>query len=317
MKAHMCGKIYVAGYTGLFGSAIVRALERRGCTNILTVSHGELDLTDGSATMAFFRRERPEYVYVAAAKVGGIQANNAYMADFAMENLQITCNVLRAAHETEVRKLLYLASSCIYPRESPQPVKEEYLLTGLPEPTNEGYAIAKIAGVRLCDYYKKQYDDDFISCIPANVYGENDSFDEGSSHVIPALIQRFHRAKLDSLPSVEIWGTGGAEREFMYIDDAAEACLHLMERYSGPGTVNIGMGSTTSIRELAQEIKRVVGYEGEIRYDATKPDGMPRRLLDSTKITALGWRPTIPLVAGLEKTYAWYLEHIEKGHEVC
>jgi len=305
-------KIYIAGHTGLFGSALVRALDRRGFTNLLTATHKELDLTDDTATMAFFQRERPDYVYVAAAKVGGIQANNAYMADFAMENLQITCNVLRAAHEAGVKKLLYLASACIYPREAPQPVKEEYLLTGLPEPTNEGYAIAKIAGVRLCDYYKRQYGDDFISCIPANVYGENDSFEEGNNHVIPALIQRFHQAKLSRLPYVEIWGTGSAEREFMYIDDAAEACLKLMERYDGPGTINIGMGQTTSIRELAQEIRQVVGYEGEIRYDATKPDGMPRRLLDSSKIKALGWAPSISLAGGLGKTYAWYLEHFEK-----
>lgn len=310
-------KIYVAGHTGLFGSALVRALNRQGFTNLVTAAHQELDLTDGAATTAFFRRERPDYVYMAAAKVGGIQANNTYMADFAMENLQITCNVLRAAHEVGVKKMLYLASSCIYPREAPQPVKEEYLLTGLPEPTNEGYAIAKIAGVRMCDYYKRQYGDKFISCIPANVYGENDSFDEGSSHVIPALIQRFHRAKLDGLPCVEIWGTGSAEREFMYIDDAAEACLHLMERYDGPGTINIGMGRTTSIRELAQEIRQTVGYEGEIRYDTSKPDGMPRRLLDSSKISALGWGPSVPLADGLKKTYAWYLEHIEKRRGTC
>lgn len=310
-------KIYIAGHTGMFGSALVRALNRQGFTNLLTATHHELDLTDGAAATEFFRQERPDHVYMAAAKVGGIQANDAYMADFAMENLQITCNVLRAAHETGVKKLLYLASSCIYPREAPQPVKEEYLLTGLPEPTNEGYAIAKIAGVRMCDYYQRQYGDHFISCIPANVYGENDSFNEGNNHVIPALIQRFHRAKLAGLPYVEIWGTGAAEREFMHIDDAAKACLNLMERYDGPGAVNIGLGTATSIRELAQEIKRVVGYEGTIRYDTSKPDGMPRRLLDSTKINALGWTPSIPLAAGLEATYAWYLEHIEKGRELC
>lgn len=304
-------KIYIAGHTGLFGSALVRTLTRQGFTNFVAATHQELDLTDGAATTEFFHQEHPDYVYMAAAKVGGIQANDTYMADFAMENLQITCNVLRAAHETGVKKLLYLASACIYPREAAQPVKEEYLLTGLPEPTNEGYAIAKIAGVRMCDYYKRQYGDNFISCIPANVYGENDSFDEGNNHVIPALIQRFHRAKRDGLPYVEIWGTGCAEREFMYIDDAAEACLHLMERYDGPGTINIGLGSTTSIRELAEKIRQVVGYEGEIRYDTTKPDGMPRRLLDSTKLHALGWTPSVPLSDGLKKAYAWYLEHIE------
>ena len=315
MNMEKNAKIYVAGHTGLFGSAIVRALKRAGYTNILTRTHAELDLTDGSAAMTFFEKERPEYVFVAAALVGGIQANDTYMADFAMENLLITCNVLRAAHETGVKKLLYLGSSCIYPRESAQPVKEEYLLTGLPEPTNEGYAIAKIAGVRMCDYYKRQYGDDFVSCIPANVYGENDDLDPQNSHVIPALIQRFHEAKAENRPCVEIWGTGSAEREFMYIDDGADACLYVMEKYEGPGTINIGMGKTTSIRELAEKIRQVVGYEGEIRYDTSKPDGMPRRLLDSTNITELGWKPCISLEDGLEKTYAWFLRGREERKE--
>ncbi len=308
-------KIYVAGHRGLFGSAIMRALERNGFNNILTRTHTELDLTDGAATKNFFEKERPEYVFVAAAKVGGINANNTYMADFAMENLLITCNVLKAAHETGVKKLLYLGSSCIYPRNSAQPVKEEYLLTGLPEPTNEGYAIAKIAGVRLCDYYKRQYGDDFVSCIPANVYGENDDLDPEKSHVIPALIQRFHNAKLKNLPYVEIWGTGIAEREFMHVDDGANACLYVMEKYEGPGTINIGLGYTTSIRELAEEIRQVTGYEGEIRYDATKPDGMPKRLLDSSKIDILGWKPQITLREGLNSEYSWYLEKAAGGQK--
>lgn len=315
MNMEKNAKIYVAGHTGLFGSAIVRALKRAGYANILTRTHAELDLTDGAAAMAFFEKERPEYAFVAAALVGGIQANDTHMADFAMENLLITCNVLRAAHETGVKKLLYLGSSCIYPRESAQPVKEEYLLTGLPEPTNEGYAIAKIAGVRMCDYYKRQYGDDFVSCIPANVYGENDDLDPQNSHVIPALIQRFHEAKAEDRPYVEIWGTGSAEREFMYIDDGADACLYVMEKYEGPGTINIGMGKTTSIRELAEKIRQVVGYEGEIRYDTSKPDGMPRRLLDSTNITELGWKPCISLEDGLEKTYAWFLRGREERKE--
>lgn len=301
------GKIYIAGHTGLFGSAIMRALKRKGFANFVTVSHSELDLTDGRATSAFFERERPDYVFVAAAKVGGIQANNAYMADFAMENLLITCNVMKAAHDTGVKKLLYLGSSCIYPRESAQPVKEEYLLTGLPEPTNEGYAVAKIAGVRLCDYYKRQYGDNFVSCIPANVYGPNDNFDESSNHVIPALIKRFHNAKARGIPYVEIWGTGVAEREFLYIDDAADACFDVMDIYEGPGTINIGVGATISIRDLVEHIRRVVGYEGKIRYDATKPDGMPRRLMDSRKIMGLGWRPTTKLEDGLKKEYEWFL----------
>lgn len=311
-------KIYVAGHTGLVGSSIVRVLRRNGYSNIVARPHSELDLTERDQVKAFFERERPEYVFVAAAKVGGIQANRMYMADYAMENLLITCNVLKAAHETGVRKLLYLGSSCIYPRKSAQPVKEEYLLTGLPEPTNEGYAIAKIAGVRLCDYFKRQYGDNFVSCIPANLYGENDDLDIQSNHVIPALMMRFHRAKMKGLPYVEIWGTGSAEREFMYIDDAAEACLYIMEKYEGPGTVNVGMGFTTSIRELAQKIKDIVGYTGEIRYDTTKPDGMPRRLLDSTKILEMGWKPETALDDGLKKEYEWYLSTIqtkEKGGE--
>lgn len=304
-------KIYVAGHTGLFGSAIVRALKRNGYTNILTRTHTELDLTDGAAAKRFFEKEQPEYVFMAAAKAGGIQANNTYMADFAMENLLITCNVLKSAHETGVKKLLYLGASCIYPRESPQPIKEEYLLTGLPEPTNEGYAIAKIAGVRMCDYYKRQYGDNFISCIPANVYGENDDLDPQNNHVIPALMESFHRAKIKCLPYVEIWGTGSAEREFMYIDDAADACMLIMEKYEGPGSINVGMGVPTTIRELAEKIRRVVGYKGEIWYDTTKPDGMPRRLLDSSAICKLGWRPQIQLDDGLKLAYAWYVSKIE------
>lgn len=300
-------KIYVAGHTGMVGSAIVRALTRSGYTNILTRTHGELDLTDGQKTLGFFQKERPEYVYMAAAKVGGIQANNTYMADFAMENLLISCNVIKAAHETGVKKLLYLGSACIYPRDAEQPVREEYLLTGLPEPTNEGYAVAKIAGVRLCDYYKRQYGDDFISCIPANVYGENDDLDPQNSHVIPALIQRFHRAKETGLPYVEIWGTGRAEREFLYVDDAAQACLYIMDNYDGIGTINVGLGVSTPIRELAEKIARIVGYQGEIRYDTSKPDGMPRRLLDDTRLRELGWKPAFSLEEGLQKSYAWCL----------
>lgn len=310
-------KIYVAGHTGLFGSALVRALRWEGFTNLLTAPHSELDLTNQVATLAFFRKERPDYVYMAAAKVGGIHANDAYMADFAMENLQITCNILRAAHETGVKKMLYLASSCIYPREAAQPVKESYILAGPPEPTNEGYAIAKIAGLRMCDFYKRQYGDNFISCIPANVYGENDCFDPENNHVIPALLQRFHQAKENQTPFVEIWGTGSAEREFLYIDDAAEACLRVVEAYEGPGTINIGVGETTSIRELVSLVQQTVGYQGEIRYDTTKPDGMPRRLLDSSKIHALGWKATTPLSDGLRREYEWFLKNIEGKYGTC
>lgn len=310
-------KIYVAGHTGLFGSALVRALKREGLTNLLTVTHSELDLTNQAATLAFFQTERPDYVYMAAAKVGGIHANDTYMADFAMENLQITCNTLQAAHESGVKKMLYLASSCIYPREAAQPVNESSILEGPLEPTNEGYAIAKIAGLRMCDFYKRQYGDNFISCIPANVYGENDSFASENNHVIPALIQRFHRAKENHTPFVEIWGTGSAEREFLYIDDAAEACLRIMETYEGPGAINIGVGETTSIRELVALVQQTVGYQGEIRYDTSKPDGMPRRLLDSGKIHALGWKASTSLSEGLRCEYEWFLKNVEGKCGTC
>lgn len=305
-------KIYVAGHTGLFGSALVRALNNEGYNNLVTRPHAVLDLTKESDTLNFFQKEKPEYVFVAAAKVGGIYANDTYMADFAMENLQIACNIIKAAHETRVKKMLYLASSCIYPRDCEQPVKEEYILTGVPEPTNEGYAIAKIAGLRMCDYYKRQYGDNFVSCIPANVYGVNDCFEPENNHVIPALLQRFHDAKKKNLPYVEIWGTGKAEREFLYIDDAADACLAVMNKYDGLGSINIGLGYTTSIKELAEKIKLVTGYEGEIVYDTSKPDGMPRRLLDSNKIVQLGWRAKVSLEDGLKREYNWFLKNIER-----
>lgn len=317
MKVNHNSKIYIAGHSGLFGSALVRALRQHGFDNLLTISHKYMDLTNETAVMNFFLQERPDYVYVAAAKVGGIHANSTQMADFAMENLQITCTVLKAAHVAKVKKLLYLGSSCVYPCKAPQPVKEEFLLTGPLEPTNEGYGIAKVAGVRMCDYYKRQYGDDFISCMPANVYGENDSFDEKSNHVIPALIQRFHKAKTKNIPCVEIWGTGNAEREFLYIDDAAEACLYIMDHYTGPGTINIGTGIATSIRDLAEMIAQTVGYQGKICFDTLKPDGMPRRLLDSTRINAIGWFPKIGLAEGLKKEYEWYIKNVVKDERKC
>jgi GDP-L-fucose synthase len=303
-------KIYIAGHTGLVGSAVMRQLERNGCNNIVVRTHAELELADGKAVEIFFKKERPDFVFCAAAKVGGIQANNTLMADFAMENLKITINVIDNAYKSGVKKLLYLGSSCIYPRECPQPIREEYLLTAPLEPTNEGYALAKIAGVKLCDYYKKQYGANFISCMPANLYGPNDCYDESKNHVVPALIQRFHNAKIKELPSVEIWGTGKARREFMYIDDAAEACVFLMDNYSGPGIINVGNGNDTSIGELAQIVADVVGYNGKIEFDMSKPDGMPRRCLDSFRILNMGWRPRTPLRQGLEQTYQWYLDTI-------
>jgi GDP-L-fucose synthase len=307
-------KIYIAGHSGLVGSAIMRCLKKGGYNNIIIRNHTELDLTDAKAVGTFFQAEKPEYVFCAAAKVGGLHANNAFMADFSMENLKITVNLIDSAYKTGVKKLLYLGSSCIYPRECPQPVKEEHLLTAPLEPTNEGYALAKIIGVKLCDYYKKQYGADFISCMPANLYGPNDSYDESKNHVVPALIQRFHNAKVKNFPFVEIWGSGKARREFMYIDDAAEACVFLMDNYKGPGIINVGNGNDTSIGELAEIISDVVGYKGEIKYDISKPDGMPRRCLDSSRILNMGWKAQTPLRQGLEKAYQWYLDYIvEKG----
>jgi GDP-L-fucose synthase len=290
----------------------MRQLILEGYTNIITTSHAKLDLTDGTKTLDFFLTKKPEYVFCAAARVGGIQANNTYMADFAMENLLITCNLINSAHKSGVEKLLYLGSSCIYPRECSQPIKEEYLLSGPLEPTNEGYALAKITGVRLCDYYKKQYGDNFISCMPANLYGPNDCYDESKNHVVPALIQRFHTAKINNLPQVKIWGTGNARREFMYIDDAAKACVFLMRNYVGPGIINIGTGEDISIGDLAKMISDVVGYRGEITFDTSRPDGMPCRILDSTKIQNMGYMTNMPLKEGLTVSYKWFLENINE-----
>jgi GDP-L-fucose synthase len=303
-------KIYIAGHTGLVGSAILRRLEHLGYSNIITASHAGLDLTDAQKTWEFFQKEKPEYVFCAAAKVGGLHANNAFMADFAMENLKITVNLIDSAYKSGVKKLLYLGSSCIYPRECPQPVREEYLLSAPLEPTNEGYALAKIIGVKLCDYYKKQHGAGFISCMPANLYGPNDSYDESKNHVVPALIQRFHNAKVKKLPSVEIWGSGKARREFMYVDDATEACVFLMDNYEGPGIINVGNGNDITIGELAEVISSVVEYEGKIEFDLSKPDGMPRRCLDSSRILNMGWKAQTPLRQGLEKAYQWYLDNI-------
>ena len=303
------GKLYIAGHTGLFGSALLAAARKRGFTDIVLRTHAELDLTDRAAADAFFEAERPDYVIMAAALVGGIKANSERMADFCMQNLQMTCNVIQAAHQYRVRKLLYLGSSCIYPRECPQPIREDSILAGPCEPTNEGYAIAKIAGIRLCEYYKKQYGDNFISCIPANVYGPHDCFIPGKAHVIPSLIMRFHDARERGLPEVAVWGTGKAEREFLYIDDAAEGCMDLMENYDGAQTVNIGVGHTETIAEL---VKKVVGYTGELRFDASKPDGMPRRLLDTRTADAYHIHAGTTLEEGLRLTYRYYLETEER-----
>ncbi|WP_103134253.1 GDP-L-fucose synthase [Mesotoga sp. B105.6.4] len=299
-------KIYVAGHNGLVGSAIMRKLESEGFRNIVTRTFEELDLTDQKATWEFFEKERPEYVFLAAAKVGGIQANSVYPADFIYINLMIECNVIKASHEFGVKKLLFLGSSCIYPKMAPQPIKEEYLLSGYLEETNEPYALAKISGMKMCQYFNKQYGTNFISVMPTNLYGPNDNFDLNTSHVLPALIRKFHEAKVNNAPYVEIWGTGTPRREFLFVDDLADACLFLMKNYSGNDFFNVGTGEDVTIRELAELIGEVVGYKGELKFDTSKPDGTPRKLLDVTRIHEAGWRHRTELKEGLTKTYDWY-----------
>ncbi len=303
-------KIYVAGHTGMVGSAIVRRLQKNGYENIIYKSHNELDLTDQAATELFFRNEKPEYVFLAAAKVGGIHANNSYPADFIMENMLIACNIIKSSFKNNVKKLLFLGSSCIYPKLCPQPIKEEYLLTGELEPTNEAYALAKISGIKMCQSHNKQYGTRFISAMPASLYGVNDRFDINNSHVIPSMIIKFHEAKLNNKPYVELWGTGSPLREFLYVDDMADACLYLMQNYEGNEFVNIGSGQEISIRELAETIKRVTEYNGELVFDTTKPDGTPRRVLDNNKIHKTGWRPQIDMEEGLRREYEYYLKNI-------
>lgn len=304
-------KIYVAGHSGLVGSAIVRRLQTAGFTNLVLRTHEELDLTNQAATEAFFQTERPDYVFVAAGLVGGIKANSEAPANFFSVNITIAQNVLTSAYQADVKKLLYLGSACQYPKECHQPMSEDLLLTGLPEVTNEGYALAKICGCRLCSYMRSQYGANFISTIPANAYGPNDCFDPQKSHVIPAQIMKYHNAMKKNLSSVELWGTGKALREFIYTDDLADGCLFLMEHYDGIDPINMGTGTEISILELSKTIKRIVGYEGDIVCDETKPDGMLRRMVDSSKINALGWRATTSMDDGLRQVYQWYLEHLE------
>lgn len=297
-------KIYVAGHRGMVGAAIVRALEARGFHNIVARSHADLDLKNQQAVQGFFREERPAYVFLAAAKVGGIHANNTYRAEFLYDNLMIEANVIHAAWEHGVKKLLFLGSSCIYPKLAPQPLQEDSLLTGALEPTNEPYAIAKIAGLKLCEAYRDQYGAQFISAMPTNLYGPGDNYDLQNSHVLPALLRKIHTAKVEGRPAVELWGTGAPMREFLHVDDLASACLHLMEHYEGREWLNIGTGEDLSIRELAELVCAVVGYEGLLAWDTTKPDGTPRKLLDVNKIHALGWKARIGLRAGIEGVYA-------------
>lgn len=299
-------KIYVAGHRGLVGSAIVRKLEAEGFENILTRTHSELDLTRQADVEKFFEEEKPAYVILAAAKVGGIYANDTYPADFIMKNLQIECNVIDAAYKNNVEKLLFLGSSCIYPRECPQPIKEEYLLSGYLEKTNEAYALAKIAGLKMCAFYNQQYGTDYISVMPCNLYGINDNFSPENSHVLPALMRKFHEAKIKNEPTVTVWGSGKPLREFLNVDDLADACLYLMENYTGNEFFNVGYGEEISILQLAEMMKKVTGFEGNIVMDSSKPDGTPRKLTDISKIKAMGWEPKISLEEGLKQTYEWY-----------
>ena len=302
-------KIYVAGHRGLVGSAIVRNLEAKGYKNIICRTHKELDLTNQEAVRRFFEEEKPEYVFLAAAKVGGIHANNTYPADFIYENLMIQNNVIKAAHDFEVKKLLFLGSTCIYPKMAPQPIKEEYLLTGSLEETNEAYAVAKIAGLEMCKFFKRQYGDNFISCMPTNLYGPNDNFDLKNSHVLPALIRKFHEAKVNNSEAVEVWGTGTPLREFLYVDDMADACVFLMENYDGEQHVNIGTGEEVSIRELAETVKEVVGFDGELVFNTEMPDGTPRKLTTVDKLHGLGWKHKVSLDKGIRLAYNWFLEN--------
>ncbi|HII4402473.1 TPA: GDP-L-fucose synthase [Clostridium perfringens] len=302
-------KIYVAGHRGLVGSAIVRNLQEKGFNNIICRTHKELDLTNQNEVRKFFEEERPEYVFLAAAKVGGIHANNTYPADFIYENLMIQNNVIKAAHDFEVKKLLFLGSTCIYPKMAPQPIKEDYLLTGSLKETNEAYAVAKIAGLEMCKFFKRQYGDNFISCMPTNLYGPNDNFDLKNSHVLPALIRKFHEAKVNNSEVVEVWGTGKPLREFLYVDDMADACVFLMENYDGEQHVNIGTGVEVSIRELAETVKEVVGFEGELVFNTDMPDGTPRKLTTVDKLNGLGWKHKIDLNNGIRMAYEWFLEN--------
>ncbi|MEO8949216.1 MAG: GDP-L-fucose synthase [Mucilaginibacter sp.] len=302
-------RIYVAGHKGMVGSAIHRKLKKEGFNNIITRTSSELDLRNQQAVADFFKQEKPEYVFLAAAKVGGIIANNTYRADFLYENLQIQNNVIHSSYLNNVKKLLFLGSSCIYPKLAPQPLKEEYLLTGLLEETNEPYAIAKIAGIKMCDAYRAQYGCNYISVMPTNLYGYNDNYHPQNSHVLPALIRRFHEAKEQNASYVTIWGSGTPKREFLFADDMAEACYYLMQNYDEAGLINIGTGEDLSIKDLALLIKSIIGYNGEIQFDVTKPDGTPRKLMDVSKLHSRGWKHTIELKDGIKLAYQDFLEN--------
>lgn len=306
-------KIFVAGHKGLVGSAITRNLEKQGYKNLILKTRRELDLMDQGAIASFFVKEKPEYVFLAAAKVGGIKANSDFPADFILSNLTIQDNVIEQCHKNNVKKLLFLGSSCIYPRECPQPIKEGYLLSGPLEKTNEAYAIAKIAGIIMCQSYNTQFGTNYISVMPTNLYGPNDNFDYETSHVLPALIRKFHDAKVENKEEVIIWGTGKARREFLYVEDLADACVFLMNNYDEGEIINIGAGEDLTIKELAEKIKKVVGYKGKIGHDTSKPDGTPQKLLDVSKLHSLGWKHKVELEEGLSKTYNWFLNNKHRG----
>jgi GDP-L-fucose synthase len=313
VQLHPDTRIYVAGHRGLVGGAIVRALEREGHRNLLLRAREELDLTEQAAVRAFFERERPQAVIMAAARVGGIHANDTQPAAFIRDNLLIQDNVIDAAYRSGVAKFLFLGSSCVYPKLAPQPIKEEYLLTGALEPTNEWYAVAKIAGLKMCQAYRRQYGFNAISLMPTNLYGPGDNFDLQNSHVLPALIRRFHEAKQRGDETLAVWGSGTPRREFLHVDDLADAALYLLKHYDDEGIVNVGWGEDVTIRELAELVREVCGYRGRLVFDTSKPDGTPRKLLDTSRLTSLGWRPKIALKAGIESTYAWYQQHVAEA----
>ena len=301
-------KIFVAGHNGMVGSAIVRKLTELGYTNIITINRSKCNLTDQSEVDNFFNKQKPEYVFIAAAKVGGIKANNEMKGDFIYENLMIQSNIIKSSKDYNVKKLIFLGSSCIYPKMSPQPIREEYLLTGSLEPTNDAYAIAKIAGIKMCQSFNQQYGTNFISLMPTNLYGPNDNYDLNNSHVLPAMIRKFHEAKLEGKDKVEIWGTGTPMREFLYVDDLADACVYLIKNYNGSEVVNIGTGVDITIKDLALTIKEVVNFEGDIYFNTDMPDGTPRKLLDVSKLKNLGWEYKTTLREGIEKTYKDYVK---------